>query len=343
MVALANGFALRGYKVDLVLARAEGPYLRQVSDAVTIIDLGKDRVIFSLIPLARYLRRARPTAMLSAMNRANVVAILGRKLARASTRLIVSEHNSLTQRHPGLSGLVIRILMRYFYPSSDGVVCVSNGIAESMPSALGVSASHISTIYNPVDIGEFRGQMEPAPNHPWMSGTSSKLLLAVGRLSRQKDYPTLLRAFARLRADRDAKLIILGQGELEGHLRAMSRELGIDEYVDFVGYQMNPAAWMVRCDLFVLSSAWEGFGNVLVEAMACGARVVSTACPSGPDEILEEGRWGRLVPVGDADAFQKAMAEALDDEVTPDYTHTLKRFESDRIIEQYLAILNVKV
>jgi glycosyltransferase involved in cell wall biosynthesis len=340
MVMLANGFAARGHRVDLVLARADGPYLDEVSAGVRVIDLNRPdrgRVIASLLPLARYLRRERPDAMLSALNNANIVAIWAHKLARVGTRLAVSEHAAPSQslRGNGIS-LVIRRFMRLFYPWADCVVCVSKGIEDEMHRLLGIPKAKLVAIYNPVDVDGIREKAQEPVNHSWLADRTIPVVLAAGRLTRQKDYPTLLSAFARLRVGRNARLIILGQGEEEERLKTLAQELGIAGDVAFAGFQKNPFAWMARCDLYVMSSAWEGLPGTLLEAMACGAKIVSTDCRSGPDEILEGGRWGRLVPVGDAEALARAMAEALDDASPPDVRFRASAFNLDQAVDGYL-------
>jgi len=340
MVILANGFAARGHRVDLVLTRAEGPYLPEVAKEVRIVDLNKGRVLASLMPLARYLRRERPDAMLSALNHANIIAILAWKLAGVRTRLVVSEHNAPSQ---GLGGSVIGWVMRHlielFYPLADRIVCVSMGMEHEMHSLLRLPRQKLMTIYNPFEIDRIHARMGAPVNHPWLADHTMPVILAAGRLTRQKDYPTLLAAFARLRADWAARLIILGEGEEEERLKVLVAELGIAADVAFVGFQGNPFAMMARCDLYVMSSAWEGLPGTLIEAMACGARVVSTDCPTGPKEILEGGRWGRLVSVGDADALASAMAEALDDPVPPDVHNRAEAFRSEVAVKIYERVL----
>lgn len=335
MVILANGLAARGHKVDLVLAKAEGPYLTDVLEAVRIIDLAAPRVLRGLLPLMRYLRQERPDVMLSALNYANIVAILARKLARVRMRLVVSERSSLKRTPIGLAGRGTRLLMRFLYPLADGVICISKGIERDMQRLIGVSANKTVTIYNPVEIERILAMKNAPLDHPWFAISAEPLILAAGRLTAVKDYPTLIRAFAHLRAKRHARLVILGQGEDEVALKALASELGIAADTKFIGFHSNPFAWMARCDLYVMSSASEGFGNVLAEAMVCGAKIVSTDCPSGPTEILEDGRWGRLVPVGDSTQLASAMAEALDDPYPPNVKERAEAFQSGKIIELY--------
>lgn len=335
MVTLANGFAEYGYRVDLVLTRAEGPFLSEVSQKVRIIDLDNGRVLASLLPLARYLRRERPDAMLSALNHANIIAILARKLARSHTRLVVSERNSLSSITSGFSAGVIRFLMSKLYPAADGVVAVSRAMAIELIEMLPLSPDRVLTIPNPVDVASLEALSKDRPEHAWLAPGQPPVLLAVGRLEPQKDYPTLLDALAMLRKRREARLIILGEGAERTNLEKMIARLGLMDAVDLVGFKNNPYSWMKSCDAFVLSSRHEGFPNALVQAMACGARAISTDCPTGPAEIMENGRWGRLVPVGDVEALAKAMEETLTASEAPHSLGAVEKYRPDLILSQY--------
>ncbi|MBQ08119.1 MAG: glycosyl transferase [Roseobacter sp.] len=340
MVVLANGLADRGHKVDLLLTQAVGPYLADVSKDVRIIDLNRNRAMTSLIPLATYFRRERPDAMLTAMNYANIIAIVAKILARSRSRLVVSEHCPPSLWMFGsVRGKIMRYLIKLFYPFADRVVCISNGMASEMNELLNVPRSKLTAIYNPIDIDSLQKQMKSPADHPWLLEHSHPVVLAVGRLSWEKDYPTLLKAFSKLRATRSARLIILGQGEEEKRLNDCAEELGIAGDVSFAGFQENPFSFMASCDLYVMSSAYEGFGNALVEAMACGARVVSTNCPNGPNEILGSGLWGRLAPVGDDDALANAMAATMDDQSPPDVWKRAEEFRSEVAVAAYERVL----
>lgn len=335
MVTLANGFADLGHRVDLVLARAEGPYLSEVSPDVRLVNLNRRRVLFSMLPLAIYLRRERPDSMLSALNHANIIAILARMLARVKMRLVVSERNSLES----VRGGVLFRLMRIFYPYADGVVAVSQGLAKELVAELGLSANRVTAIPNPVDVEGIRQKALERPLHPWLAPGEPPVILAVGRLSAQKDYPGLLEAFAQLRANRNARLIILGEGSLRAELEQRVASMGLSDAVALLGFQSNPFGWMASCSVYVMSSRYEGFPNSLVQAMACGARVVSTDCPTGPDEILESGRWGRLVPVGDVGALSRALTTAMDDQSPQICSKRINDFQPLQVISNYLSIL----
>lgn len=316
MVTLANGFAERGYSVDLVLASAEGPYLGRVDDSVRVMDLKAGRVLHSLPKLIRYLRQERPKAMLSALTHANVVAIVAKICAGVSMRLVISERSTPSQeaaRSTGLAQKAVYRLMRRLYPKADGIVAVSRGVAHDLARFAGLPPDSIQVIYNPFDIKHIQELSKQPLDHPWLAPGQPPVVLGVGRLTEAKDFQTLIKAFARVRAQRPARLMILGEGELRGELEALALSLGLtDDDIAMPGFVTNPYAYYARCGVFVLSSKWEGLPGVLIEAMACGAPVVATDCPSGPDEILEGGRWGALIPVGDIEALSSTLSELLD-------------------------------
>jgi glycosyltransferase involved in cell wall biosynthesis len=342
MVTLANGMAERGLRVDLVLASAEGPYLKEVAPGVRVVSLGARRVSSSLPGLVRYLRRERPQTILSVLNHANVIAVLAKMLSGVNTRLLVSERNnlSLSETAPqSWRAKTVLPLMRWAYPKADGIVAVSNGVADDLAQALTLPRERISVVYNPVVTQELLDKALAPLEHPWLEHSKPPVILAVGRLTKQKDLPSLIRAFAKVRSQLDCRLVILGEGELRLQLETLIQELGIQDSVQLPGFADNPFAWMSRVSLFVLSSAWEGLPNALIQAMACGAAVVSTDCPSGPAEILERGKWGALVPVGDVDALADSMLETLRSPASLNVTMRAKDFDSTVIVEQYIKIL----
>lgn len=348
MVTLANAFAERGCVVDMVLANAQGPNLNHVSDAVRIVNLGADRVINALFPLANYLRTEKPVAMLSALTHANVIALLAREIAGSSTRLVVSERGSISGEYKVAKGLVAVCsfkLARVLYPRADKICVVSRGASEDLRCFLKLPADKITTIYNPFDLKFIGCKMAELPDHPWFLANLPPVILAIGRLNESKDFALLIRAFALLRKTHFARLMILGEGELRSALEAQVAGLGFTEDdVQLPGFVSNPYAYLARCRLFVLSSQREGLPGVLIEALACGAPVVSTDCPSGPDEILEGGRWGRVVPVGDAAALAQAMAKTLDTPcgLLPDVRQRAQNFEKEPAVDAYLEILGVR-
>lgn len=335
MVTLANAFAARG------------PHLADVSPAVRVVDLKAGRVLMAILPLARHLRRERPQALLAAMTHANVAALLARRLSRAPVRVVVSERSTIGQDHRRARGLAARInyaLVPRTYPWADGVCTVSRAASADLERFSRLSPGQVQTIYNPFELARIERLAAEAAGHSWLDAGQPPVVLAIGRLTEQKDFFTLVRAFATLRQGRRARLAILGEGEDRAALERLVAELGLaQDDVQLPGYVRNPFAWLARCALFVLSSRWEGLPGVLIEALACGVPVVSTDCPSGPDEILEGGRWGRLVPVGDAPALAQAMADTLDTprHRLPDGRLRAQDFEPERAVDAYLQLLGL--
>jgi glycosyltransferase involved in cell wall biosynthesis len=343
-VKLAHGLAELGTTVDLVLANAEGPNLAEVAPHVRVIDLGAQRVIASLPWLVTYLRREKPDAMLSAMAHANVVALWAKRLARVSTRLIVSER--VTQQNPMCSkarhARLLPLLESRFYPWADGIVAVSQGVAENLSQLARLPRERITVIYNPVVTDELIGKARQSLQNPWFAPGEPPVILAAGRLSEQKEYPTLLRAFALLRQRCQARLFILGEGEARAELEQLVRTLGLQQHVGMPGFVGNPYPYMARAAVFVLSSKFEGLPGVLIEAMACGCPVVSTDCPSGPAEILDGGQFGRLVAVGDVSGMAAAIALALDQgrgDATRLAQERARDFSVERATNAYYTIL----
>jgi glycosyltransferase involved in cell wall biosynthesis len=345
-VTLANAFAERGLAVDLVLAKASGPYLSHVSPAVKVIDLGASRVLASVPALVAYLRRERPPAMLSVLNHANVVAIAARAIARVPTRLVVSEHNTLSSAVGNGRTLRARAevgLMKFSYNRADGIVGVSDGVSDDLARSIGFARDRVTTVYNPIDAPQIRARSQSPVDHPWFAPGQPPVIVGIGRLTQQKNFAHMLNAFARLREQRkgNVRLMILGEGELRNELEKQVAALGLGDSVALPGFVSNPYAYVRAGALFVLSSAWEGLPTVLIEAMSCGARVVSTDCPSGPAEILEDGKWGRLVPMGDVAALAGAMSVAMDDPAPPAVFERAMHFSVDASVAGYLDILQV--
>lgn len=341
-VNLANAFAQRGYVVNMVLLSAAGDLLGDLHPDIRVVDLNVQRMRWALPALVRYLRQARPSAMLACMWPLTVIALWARTLSRVSTRLVVAEHTTwssseLLQRWS--VGWQIRTSMHRFFPNADGIVAVSQGAADDLACFASLDRRSITVIYNPVvGNGPALAVAPPAAPVGWCVGAHRRVL-AVGTLKEIKDYSTLLNAFAALRQKVDARLLILGEGECRAALEAQARRLGLSDSVFMPGFVKDTAPYYHHADLHLLSSTGEGLPTVIIEALAAGTPVVSTDCPSGPREILCDGQFGRLVPVGDVDALAAAMLASLTS--THDRAALMARaqdFSIDKAVDQYEAL-----
>lgn len=348
MLNLARGMAERGYAVDLVLAQAEGPYLKDVPSTVRLVDLGQGRLINKMRTLrrlpsfVRYLRQERPDALLSALTLANFFALSARRLAGLPGRVVVNEQNTLSQDSRSGSSRLDWMLpygARFFYGWADNVVGVSQGVVDDLVEKIGISKELVKVIHNPGVTHEIRTKIESPLDHPWFQPGEPPVFLGVGRLIRQKDFPTLLKAFALVRKTQPARLLILGEGPDRPQLEALAQELGIAADVAMPGFVENPYAYMTRAAAFVLSSLWEGLPTVLMEALYCGVPIVSTDCPSGPREILRHGEIGRLTPMRDPQALAQGMLDVLAGKVPRPTPESWQPYELDTIVEQYVGIL----
>ncbi|MFP1683032.1 glycosyltransferase [Alloalcanivorax sp. C16-1] len=303
----------RGYSVDLVLLKKDGALLKQISSHVRIIDLQAGRVRNAFRPLMRYLQRQDPSALLVSMWPLTTIAVLSAKAARFHGRVVLVEHSALSRspQNKGLSGFALRASMRWVNPLANSVLGVSSGVLDDL-HGLGLPKDKGGVIYNPVAISSESRLPSAWLEHPWVRCPKQFRLLAVGALKPAKDYPTMLSAIKRLvDSGLHLSLLILGTGPLQGELEELCRSFGLEKHVHFGGFMPDPGPFYRAAGLFVLSSAWEGFGNVIVEALAAGTPVVSTDCRSGPAEILDKGRYGRLVPVADGRALAMAIGDTL--------------------------------
>ena len=345
MVRLAMGLTDAGVETELVLAQVEGPYLEQLPKDLPVVDLKARRVLTALPGLVRYLRARNPDALIAAMAHTNVIAVWAHRLARVPTKLALVVQNTLSRSLAGgpRRARLVPWLIRRFYPWADSVVAVSEGVADDMAEHLGFPRAGIDVVFNPMVSEDLPERAREAVTHRWLADEETiPVILGVGRLNRQKNFWLLLEAFSILRAQRPVRLLILGEGEERASLEAKVAELGIGDDTDLPGFADNPFSHMARADVFALSSDWEGLPGVLIEALATGCPIVATDCPSGPFEILDRGRFGKLVPMDDPEALAKALAETLDD--PPDRERLRARarlFERDKVVGEYRALLGL--
>ena len=283
--------------------------------------------------VAMYLDRERPDAVLAMLIPSVAAATMAVRLARHRARVVGTLHSAVR------SGRWLRRARRA-YPHVDAAVGISRGVASELTATIGVSIDRVRTIYNPVVSETLVRSFDQPADHPWLDNPGPRVILAAGRLSKHKNFSTLLIAFSRVLNHCPARLIVLGKGRLRPLLESQAKELQIAEHVDFPGFVRNPHAFMAKASLFVLSSRYEGLPSVLIEAMACGCPVVSTDCRYGPDEILEDGRWGELVPVDDATALSEAMLRTLDNPRPRDALRKRASFFGiEQAVDRYEALL----
>lgn len=342
MMDIATELADRGVPVHLVLVKAEGQYLDLVPDGVRLVDLNSHRAAASLLKLVRYIRREQPVALLSTLTQASVIALVGKLMLRGQLRVVTRIANTYSEELASGSfkhRLALKLLSNLF-PVADGIVTVSQGVADDLIETHPTIGNSVTTIHNPVVKSGIAEQAECPVGHAWFKPVADPVVLSVGRLAPAKDHATLVRAFAEVLRTRQARLVILGEGTERSSLLQLAESLGVSQYVDLPGFKINPFAYMSKASVFVLSSRYEGFPNVLVQAMACGTPVVSTDCRSGPMEILEDGKWGSLVPVGDQQAMASAIIATLDSAIPREcILSRASEYSVDAAIDRYLEVL----
>ena len=331
--SLVNGAARRGHLVDLLLMKAEGPNLSRIDPAVRIVDIRAERIRNVVRPLIGYLRRERPDALQVSMWPLTIAAIIAAKFVRPATRVVTTDHITLSRQY-GASPFQMAWLkasVRLLYPLADVRIAVSRGSAEDLSR---LSGSPVDTIYNPIPpIAD-----GPSAEKAWPDG--KRRILSAGALKDQKNHLLLLDAIGQVSPELKASLVIIGEGDLRPALKGRIVQLGLEHRVRLPGYVDDPSPYYRSADLFVLSSDYEGFGNVIVEALSAGLPVVSTDCPDGPAEILAGGKFGALVPCGDATALARAIETALGE--PPDSDRLRSRaaeFGEDVAVDRYLAAM----
>ena len=342
MLDLASGLSDRGIRVDLVLVKAEGDYLSQVPKGLRLIDLNSHRTLASLMKLVAYVRRERPAVLLATLTQANVIALVAKILLRGRLRVVTRIANTYSEELAtgSFKHRVALRLLKFLFPVADRIVAVSQGVADDLSEMHPAISARVTTIYNPVFRAEMVEQAVAPVNHSWFEIETAPTVVSVGRLATVKDHATLLRAFAEVLRSRQARLVILGEGPERENLLELAARLSVAQYVDLPGFKLNPFAYMSKAKVFALSSRYEGFPNVLVQAMACGTPVVSTDCRSGPREILEDGKWGPLVPVGDWRAMARAIIETLNNPVPSNrLVSRAAVYSADASIDRYLEVL----
>ncbi len=344
VVNLMRSFVQKGLKIDLLVnTKTKSPYLSMLPPEVRIFEF-KVGYKKGLSKLISYLRQEQPQALLSSLHYSTDIAVLAKRFSRVSTKVVVREANHLSTQVKNSSNLQERLMSfatRLTYPWADGIVAVSEGVAKDLAYITGLSRSRIKVIYNPTVTPELLAKSQQSLDHPWFQEEEPPVILAVGRLEPQKDFSTLISAFAKVRKQQSARLMILGNGQEQPDLNQLVNKLGIEKDVAMPGFAKNPYHYMKKAAVFVLSSAWEGLPNVLIEAMALGTPVVATNCPSGPEEILDRGKYGKLVPVGDENKMADAILSVLSGNFQPVDSDWLQQFTQETAVKNYLDVLGI--
>lgn len=309
----ANELSKKGFIVDMILVNSE-IYYKNIHSNVRIVDLKSKRVLFSLPALIKYLYNDKPYILFSALEHANIIAILAKIISFSSTRIVVTIHNTLSiaQKESNLLRVkLIPLLVKVFYRFAFKIIAVSKGVAMDFSELTKIPNNKIKVIYNPVITTDLFIKANEHIEHPWFNHKDKPIVIGIGRLVKQKNFPLLINAFALVKQKIDCRLVILGEGEDRILLEKLITDLNLNNYVRLLGFVENPYKYIKNSDLFVLSSIYEGLPTVLIESLALGVPVVSTDCPSGPSEIINSDGMGILVPVDNHILLSDAIVKSL--------------------------------
>jgi len=344
-VNLARHWTDLGHDVDFILLRKSGDLLKLVPDKVNIISINAYRIRQAVIPIYKILKKIKPDVVLSAMWPLTSITVISWIISRRKSKLFLSDHVVLSldsTNNIGVPILFLKFFIFITYHFSNGIIAVSKGVKEDLCSLGRIPAKKVEVIYNPAAIGISKKDFINYDNL-WQAKHEKKIL-SVGSLKYEKDHKSLIKAVSLIKDSIDIKLIILGDGPLRRDLECLVKSLGMEKNVSLPGFQINPYPWYLSSDLFVLSSKWEGFGNVIVEALECGIPVVSTDCPGGVQEILDNGRYGRLVRLGSVTALADAIKESLNQKHDIFFLkERAKKFSIQEISKQYLNFFTGRV
>lgn len=341
-LAIAVGVADKGHPVDLLLVSAEGPFMSRIPDHINVIDFGTTRALKTIPGLIKYMRQYKPHAMLCAMGHIGLMAVIAQLLSLSKTNIFIAIHTTMSLSTRYLPPMKRRILFETtrLYARASSVIGVSQGVVDDLAQHTRIPKNKLRVVYNPVITPHLKQAMNEPINHKWLQDKSIPVVLGAGHFLPLKGFDVLIEAFSHVVAKQPARLIIIGEGKQREMLTALIQKLGLEDCVDLPGFADNPYAYMKQADVFTLSSRSEGLPTVLIEAMACGCPVVSTDCPSGPREILNNGEYGKLVPVENPEALAEAILQSLSEEYDPSKVQErIEQFAEERIIDEYLSLL----
>ena len=344
---LSHGFIERGLCVDFLIKKVKGPYLPSLPQEIRIIELGTSHSFKVLPALIRYLKQEQPEILLSAKEKASYVAVLAGLLIDVPTHIILRVGTTVSEvlknRNP-LKKFTNILTMRLLYTQAHTIIAVSKGVAEDIANLTSITVDRIKVVPNPVVTPELPFLAKKSVDHPWFNGEGPPIIIGVGRLSRAKDFGTLIQAFSQVHNKMPCRLLILGKGRQGPKLRSLATELGINDDFCLPGFVDNPYPYIAKSNLFALSSLWEGSPNALIEALALGIPAVATDCKSGPREILRDGRYGKLVPIKDSTALAEAIVETLQNPLDVDIIKSAAEpYRIEMSTDGYLSAMGIKL
>ena len=333
------------HSFDLLTIPGHGPYSNNLPDNIKLRRLPALNQSTVFPGLIWYLYHHRPHILLTASHKLNRAALLARIITGVSTRIAIRMGMSVTAKIEEMKSTKSQALqdsMRKWYPQADAVITPSQGVGNDLIEIAGINSKNLHVIPNPLINDMFYSMADKPVNHPWLKDSEVPIILSVGSLEARKDFSTLIRAFSKVKEKKQCRLLVLGEGKQRNKLLELAEELGVGNHVDLPGYDENPYRYMKNASVFVLSSRREGASAVIVEALACGTPVVSTDCPSGPAETLQNGRYGKLVPIGD----HESMAEAISTTIANPQPKNLLREaveknRTDLSAKQYLRAMGI--
>ncbi|MHA1845999.1 MAG: glycosyltransferase [Promethearchaeota archaeon] len=348
VVNLINHLERNKYEPYLVIFENKLDLKRNLKFPIKIVCLEKKSkwdFLKIILKLRKVIKNYKPDSVISFLQYTNIVTVLSTLYQRRNYTLIISER-SYPRKYlaNNLFGFIERVLMNFTYKQSDLIIAVSKGIKIVLEEDFRIASKKIKVIYNPIPLEEVILKSKKRVEHLFLKNNDFQLIISAGRLVKLKRFDRLLKAFAIIkRYKKSARLIILGDGILKRELENLALRLNINKFVSFVGYKDNPYAWMSKAHIFALSSDYEGFPNVLIEAMACGVPVISTDCPSGPKEIITNEKNGILVPVGDERKLADGILDLLGDEkkrrrLSIEARKRVQDFEAKKIVRQYAEL-----
>jgi glycosyltransferase involved in cell wall biosynthesis len=333
----------RGFAVDLVVAKFQGPHVDRIPHGMRVIDLQSSRMLRAIPKLINYLRNTRPRAVFSTITHANIAAVWAACRANINVPVIVRQSNAPRAETKSSFGRYIASqIIPYAYPRAAGIIAVSDGVKSELLELNRALVGLTKVIPTPVLTDDIQRQASQPTGHPWFDSPDLPIVLSAGRLEPHKGMLDLVQAFRLVRNSRRARLVILGEGSQRSRIEREVQELGLKGDVDLPGFVANPFCFMQQARVFALASYYEGLPNVLIQAMACGTPVVSTDCRSGPSEILAGGSLGQLVPVGDSRGLARAIELSLE---LPKQTEAQRlvweRYGAELATSQYLQIAGI--